>query len=207
VPGCGRPPGIRRWTVSENRDYRKQRVLHPSFRSAASPWPLVYSSPDATIPRRASVGANHDRGSKFAADSPLEGTGFEPSVPASEWRAQLRRQRRHGLLPRERRHRDSRLEFRAALLPLHAHFSCPLRTGQPWLTQLFKTPDPPRFSEARSGNARNFACAMQISPGQLKKRAGRKWASSALSRPRTISSATTAPRNGDIVTPLWVMAI
>ena len=49
VPGCGRPPGIRRWRVSENRDYKKQRVLHPSFRSAASPWPLVYSSPDATI--------------------------------------------------------------------------------------------------------------------------------------------------------------
>jgi hypothetical protein len=24
-------------------------VLHPSFRPAASPWPLVYSSPDATI--------------------------------------------------------------------------------------------------------------------------------------------------------------
>jgi hypothetical protein len=26
-------------------------------------------------------------------------------------------------------------------------------------------------------------------------------------RPRTISSATIAPRSGDIVTPLWVMAI
>jgi hypothetical protein len=45
------------------------------------------------------------------------------------------------------------------------------------------------------------------SPGQLKKRAGRKLGSSALCRPRTISSATTGPRNGDIVTPLWVMAI
>jgi len=45
------------------------------------------------------------------------------------------------------------------------------------------------------------------SSGQLKKRAGRKWASSALCRPRAISSATTAPRNGDIVTPLWVMAM
>jgi hypothetical protein len=41
----------------------------------------------------------------------------------------------------------------------------------------------------------------------LKKRAGRKWTSSALRRPLTISSATTAPRKGDIVTPLWVMAI
>ena len=43
--------------------------------------------------------------------------------------------------------------------------------------------------------------------GQLKKRAGRKSASSALCRPRTISSATAAPRNGDIVTPLWVTAM
>jgi hypothetical protein len=43
--------------------------------------------------------------------------------------------------------------------------------------------------------------------GQLKKRAGRKWASSDRCRPCTISSATSAPRNGDIVTPLWVMAI
>jgi hypothetical protein len=42
---------------------------------------------------------------------------------------------------------------------------------------------------------------------QLKKRAGRKWASSALCRPFTISSATTAPRNGDIVTPLCVTAM
>src|SRR5438132_58590 len=45
------------------------------------------------------------------------------------------------------------------------------------------------------------------SSGQLKKRAGRKSASSALCRPRAISSATAAPRNGDIVTPLWVTAI
>jgi hypothetical protein len=43
--------------------------------------------------------------------------------------------------------------------------------------------------------------------GQLKKRAGRKSASSALCHPRTISSATAAPRNGDIVTPLWVTAM
>src|SRR5262249_27307597 len=36
------------------------------------------------------------------------------------------RQLRQGLLPRERRHRHSRLEFRAVLLPLYAHVSRPL---------------------------------------------------------------------------------
>jgi hypothetical protein len=58
-----------------------------------------------------------------------------------------------------------------------------------------------RFSRPRAGSLAN------LTSGQLKKRAGRKSASSALCRPRTISSATAAPRNGDIVTPLWVMAI
>src|SRR3974390_3167820 len=38
----------------------------------------------------------------------------------------LRRQLRQGLLPRQRRHRHSRLEFRAVLLPLYAHVSRPL---------------------------------------------------------------------------------
>ena len=41
---------------------------------------------------------------------------------------------------------------------------------------------------------------------QLKNRAGRKSASSARCTPRTTSSATAAPRNGDIVTPLCVTA-
>jgi hypothetical protein len=59
-----------------------------------------------------------------------------------------------------------------------------------------------KLRAARRRTHRRYA-----SPGQLKKRAGRKWASSALCRPPTISSATSAPRNGDIVTPLWVMAI
>src|SRR5437764_3129125 len=38
----------------------------------------------------------------------------------------LRRQLRQGFLPRKRRHRHSRLEFRAVLLPLYAHVSRPL---------------------------------------------------------------------------------
>src|SRR5262249_31064655 len=38
----------------------------------------------------------------------------------------LRRQLRQGLLPRPRRHRHSRLEFRAMLLPVYAHVSRPL---------------------------------------------------------------------------------
>src|SRR5262245_45385861 len=38
----------------------------------------------------------------------------------------LRRQLRQGLLPRQRRHRHSRLEFPAVLLPLYAHVSRPL---------------------------------------------------------------------------------
>src|ERR1700720_3674683 len=37
----------------------------------------------------------------------------------------LRRQLRQGLLPRKRRHRHSRLKFRAALFPLDAHVSRP----------------------------------------------------------------------------------
>jgi hypothetical protein len=41
---------------------------------------------------------------------------------------------------------------------------------------------------------------------QLKNRVGRKSASSGRCFPRTTSSATAAPRNGDIVTPLWVTA-
>jgi hypothetical protein len=41
------------------------------------------------------------------------------------------RQRRQGLLPRKRRHRHSRFELRAVLLPLYAHFSRPFWTGQP----------------------------------------------------------------------------
>ena len=41
---------------------------------------------------------------------------------------------------------------------------------------------------------------------QLKNRAGRKSASSGRCCPRTTSSATHAPRKGDIVTPLWVIA-
>ena len=60
------------------------------------------------------------------------------------------------------------------------------------------TSEPRRDRQTR----RRFAAS-----GQLKKRAGRKSESSALSRPPRISSPTTAPRNGDIVTPLWVMAI
>src|SRR5690349_24976973 len=38
----------------------------------------------------------------------------------------LRRQLSQGLLPRKRRHRHSRLEFGAVLLPLYAHVSLPL---------------------------------------------------------------------------------
>src|SRR4029077_13012910 len=38
----------------------------------------------------------------------------------------LRRQLRQGLLPRKRRHRHSRFELRAVLLPLYAHLSRPL---------------------------------------------------------------------------------
>ena len=59
-----------------------------------------------------------------------------------------------------------------------------------------------RFAAPHRRTDRRYACA-----GQLKKRAGRKSASSALCRPPTISSATAAPRNGDSVTPLWVMAM
>ena len=43
----------------------------------------------------------------------------------------LRRQLRQGLLPRKRRHRHPRLELCAVLLPLYAHVSRPLWTGQP----------------------------------------------------------------------------
>src|SRR6202011_57115 len=43
----------------------------------------------------------------------------------------LRRQLRQGLLPRKRRHRHPRFELRAVLLPLYAHLSRPLWTGQP----------------------------------------------------------------------------
>src|SRR4029077_15466986 len=42
----------------------------------------------------------------------------------------LRRQLRQGLLPRKRRHRHPRFEFRAVLLSLYTHFSRPFWTGQ-----------------------------------------------------------------------------
>ena len=69
--------------------------------------------------------------------------------------------------------------------------------------------DPPDLGEAPANIAHRTVKddGPVASAGQLKKRAGRKSASSALCCPPMISSATAAPRNGDIVTPLWVTAI
>src|SRR2546421_10187646 len=56
----------------------------------------------------------------------------------------LRRQLRQGLLPRQRCHRHSRLEFRAVLLSLYAHVSRPLDRPAFSLSPLSKNPEPPQ---------------------------------------------------------------
>jgi len=58
-----------------------------------------------------------------------QSTSTNRSTPASSdyrrMNPKLRRQLRQGLLPRKRRHRHPRFEFRAVLLPLYAHLLCP----------------------------------------------------------------------------------
>jgi hypothetical protein len=57
---------------------------------------------------------------------PLQPKNRRRCVAASRMNPKLRRQLCQGLLPRKRRPRHSRLEFRAVLLPLYAHVARPL---------------------------------------------------------------------------------
>src|SRR5437868_2301752 len=69
-----------------------------------------------------------DRRRLVAARKQLARTLHQLLLPVADHRrmnSKLRRQLRQGLLPRKRRHRHPRFEFRAVLLPLYAHLSCP----------------------------------------------------------------------------------
>src|SRR3984893_14931914 len=84
-------------------------------------------------------------------------------LPAADHRRmnpKLRRQLSQGLLPRKRRHRHSRLEFRAVLLPLYAHVSYPFGPVSLQLIPLSNNPEPPHNS------------ALKACPGEGR---GRRW--------------------------------
>jgi hypothetical protein len=69
-----------------------------------------------------------------AAPEQLPRTRHQLLLPVADHRGmnpKLCRQLRQGLLPRKRRHRHSRLKFRAVLFPLDAHVSRPFGPVSP----------------------------------------------------------------------------